>query len=113
MKAEVPAPLRQTGSGWGGSVGGDGDFTALRGRLMKSCCCSPLSLEKPPVLIHLLPLVLRQQRGWWASRRCWGLPLLLLAKQSPVLRPYPCQGLAPRLQSSVAKKMLFREKKYR
>lgn len=45
MKAEVPAPLHQTGSGWGGSVGGDGDFTALRGRLMKSCCCSPLGAQ--------------------------------------------------------------------
>jgi len=44
-KAEVPPPLRRTGSGWGGSVGGDGDFTALRGRLMKSCCCSPLGAQ--------------------------------------------------------------------
>lgn len=60
MKAEIPPALHQTGSDWGGSVGGDGDFTALRGRLMKSCCCCPseLSSEKPPPLIHLLPLVL-------------------------------------------------------
>lgn len=45
MKAEVPPPLHWMGSDWGGSVGGDGNFTALRGRLMKSCCCSPLRAQ--------------------------------------------------------------------
>lgn len=91
-------------------MGGDGDFTALRGRLMKSCCCSPLGAQLgeadcPYPLSPSCPLAVGRLVG-----NQEGLPFPAQDEQSLVLRPYPSQGLAPPLQSSPAEKMLFIKK---
>lgn len=95
-------------------MGGDGDFTALRGRQMKPCRCFPLGAQLGEAACLYSPspsCPLSAERLEGEPGVCQGLPFPPLAKKIAVPRPCPCQGLAPYLQSSTAKKLPFRERK--
>lgn len=91
-------------------MGGDGDFTALRGRQMKSCRCFPLGAQLGEAACPYPPSpscpLSAESLG-----AVPGVAFPPLAKQIAVPRPCPCQGLGPYLQSSTAKKLPFRERK--
>lgn len=88
-------------------MGGDGDFTALRGRQMKSCRCFPRGAQLGESACPYPP----SPSCPLSAERLGVVPFPLLAKRIAVPRPCPCQGLAPYLQSSTAKKLPFRERK--